>query len=113
MSTGGTRRRVSSEAANLIPSLRKSYAFPQSAIRAAKVTATELIAPSVVGSSTSNTTGTNIDWKKRVRSEYLRILHQKRARRNEVAKAAWIQNNDEVKSKFKNLDFIRSSYEVF
>ena len=33
-----------------------------------------------------------VDWKKRARNEYCRLLQQKRLRRNEEGKLAWNQN---------------------
>lgn len=67
-----------------------------SGVRAAKAQAVGKIAPSLMAPVTTSKAGGKCtltpEIRKRIRSEYFRILHQKRVRLKEDAKSAWIRN---------------------
>lgn len=62
-----------------------------SIVRRAKAKAVDKIAPSLMAPVTTNTS-VSAELKRRIRSEYFRILHQKRIRLKEDGKLAWMRN---------------------
>lgn len=97
----GRKSRSSSEASSLGfrnpgPAVSSGNLIP--GFRAAKASAAEKISPSSSSSTpVAGTSEVTSDWKRRVKTEYLKIIQQRRNKRTGNVQIAWSQNRTKMK----------------